>query len=208
MSGPDLRAVVSRLESEGDLNSRALLLAALVSEAFRARGFEPVVVGGSAIEFYTDGAYMSGDTDLCWKGPSQPTPRDRADVMAAFPCTPSGTRSWKIAGLFIDLLGEITTYAELNYTALTTPLGRVTLQPVEDLMVERIFAARCWAGPNAENEACARKLVAAALSGHFATDWAEVCRIANLPAYDCGEVVENMVDEIAGAMNVENPISH
>jgi hypothetical protein len=42
-----------------------LLLAGVVSEFFREREFEPVVVGGSAIAFYTDGAYMSGDTNIC-----------------------------------------------------------------------------------------------------------------------------------------------
>lgn len=58
-----MKQAASLIESETDASARALLLAALVSEEFRARDFEPVIVGGSAIEFYTDGAYMSGDVE-------------------------------------------------------------------------------------------------------------------------------------------------
>ena len=63
MTTSEITAALGVIRAENDLNSKALLLAGLVSELFRQRGFEPVVVGGSAIEFYTDGAYMSGDTD-------------------------------------------------------------------------------------------------------------------------------------------------
>lgn len=66
MTADEIAAALKLVREEIDLNSKSLLLAGLVSELFRERGFEPVVVGGSAIEFYTDGAYMSGDTDICW----------------------------------------------------------------------------------------------------------------------------------------------
>ena len=65
MTADEIAAALTLVREETDLNSKSLLLAGLVSELFRERGFEPVVVGGSAIEFYTDGAYMSGDTDIC-----------------------------------------------------------------------------------------------------------------------------------------------
>jgi hypothetical protein len=205
MNGLSINDALGRIEQEPDMNTKALLLAALVSEEFRSRGFEPVVVGGSAIEFYTDGAYMSGDTDICWKGGSLPTPRETLEVMARFPGAKGDVRSWKVAGLFVDLLGLVTTYAETDYSSLTTPLGVVVLQPVEDLMVERIFAARCWTGPNPEAEDCARKLVAAALRGGLATDWPEVRRIARLPAYLCTEAVENVISEMAIALGLPPP---
>ncbi len=66
MTTAEITAALGIIRAETDLSAKALLLAGLVSELFRERGFEPVVVGGSAIEFYTDGAYMSGDTDICW----------------------------------------------------------------------------------------------------------------------------------------------
>ncbi len=43
-----------------DLLERALKLSGLVTSLFRESGFGLVVVGGSAVEFYTEGDYMSG----------------------------------------------------------------------------------------------------------------------------------------------------
>ncbi|MGE3309298.1 MAG: hypothetical protein AB7O66_04950 [Limisphaerales bacterium] len=49
--------------AEADPTVRNLEVAALCCAVFRDRGVELVVVGGSAIEFYTEGAYLSGDVD-------------------------------------------------------------------------------------------------------------------------------------------------
>ena len=62
---PDLKAALADIESTADLLERALKLAGLLSSIFEHRGFRLVVVGGSAVEFYTEGGYMSGDIDLC-----------------------------------------------------------------------------------------------------------------------------------------------
>jgi hypothetical protein len=204
MKADEMKRAASLIERETDASARALLLAALVSEEFRARGFEPVIVGGSAIEFYTDGAYMSGDLDVCWKGVRTPTPFDRAQVMSQMPGVESiGTRSWRLFDLHLDLLGEITTYTPENYTKMNTPLGMIVLQPVEDLLVERVFSARCWTAPNSTDEACARKLMASVLSGHVTVDWGEVERVAKLPAYQCLDAVESMKREVSEELEKE-----
>lgn len=98
MTTEEIQRALQHIEQETDPNLKSLLLAALVSEEFRAAGFEPVVVGGSAIEFYTDGAYMSGDTDICWKGTKVPTPVEKAAVLAKFPGAKGSIRSWQIRG--------------------------------------------------------------------------------------------------------------
>jgi len=42
---------------------KTLKLSGLVTALFRERDWEMVIVGGSAIEFYTEGQYMSGDME-------------------------------------------------------------------------------------------------------------------------------------------------
>lgn len=93
MTADEIAAALKLVREETDLNSKSLLL---VSELFRERGFEPVVVGGSAIEFYTDGAYMSGDTDICWTGWPQPSNEERIEIMRQLPGVKShgGSKSW------------------------------------------------------------------------------------------------------------------
>ena len=55
------------IEATGDLLERALKLAGLLATLFQECGYPLVVVGGSAVEFYTEGGYMSGDIDFCRK---------------------------------------------------------------------------------------------------------------------------------------------
>lgn len=200
MTSEATRAALLQIAAETDLNRKALFLAALISESFRARGLEPVVVGGSAIEFYTDGAYMSGDIDFCWAAGKQPTPAMRGEIMASLGSSSDGPRTWKLAGLFVDLLNDAETYAQAGFTMMETPFGSVVLAPVEDLIVERVFVARCWTGPNPRAEDCAKKLLAAALTGKIPVQWPDVARIAALPAYQCSDQVEAMKQEVQAAL--------
>lgn len=192
-----IRAAIDSIQAQSDLNLRALLLAALVSELFREHGFEPIVVGGSAIEFYTDGAYMSGDTDICWAGPRSPTPEQRGQIMSQLPgVVRKGTRSWKFAGVWIDLLGELESYGNGAPSVMETPTGEVVLLTVEELLVERVFAARRWTGFNEEDDQCAKKLLACILRDQIPCDWEETRRIARLPAYRCCEELEQTRREV------------
>ena len=128
------------------------------------------------------------------KASRTPTAVDRAQVMGVLPGIEShGTRSWKAFDVYLDLLGEVTTYTPENYTKMSTPLGMIVLQPVEDLLVERVFSARCWTAPNPTDEMCARKLMASVLRGPCdrGLGGSEACRvIASLSMLDVGGVDE------------------
>ena len=58
-------------------------------------------------EFYTEGAYVSGDLDMCVISSStELTVRLRQEIMAPFGAT-GGPRSWQVGGIFIDVLGTL-----------------------------------------------------------------------------------------------------
>ena len=188
MTTAEITAALEMIRQETDLNAKALLLAGLVSELFRERGFEPVVVGGSAIEFYTDGAYMSGDTDICWAGWPQPTPEQMEEIMRQIPDVKShgGAKSWGIEGLWIDLLGEIDYRADKAFVKFVTPLGSVLLIPVEDALVGRVYAARRYcSGYDEKDDDCAKKLMTAVLTGTLPIDWEEAHKVAASSKYNC-----------------------
>jgi hypothetical protein len=192
-----MKQAASLIESETDATAKALLLAALVSEEFRARGFEPVIVGGSAIEFYTDGAYMSGDVDVCFAGAKIPTPFDVAGVMGTLPCVEHpGIRTWKAFDIYLDVMRELNRHGDTPNVALRTPLGQVVVLSVEEVLVERVFSARCWTGMNAHDEDCAKKLMIAILRGHISCNWEAAARIAEGPAYGCAEELAKMRAEV------------
>lgn len=198
MTTAEITSALALIRQETDLNAKALLLAALVSELFRERGFEPVVVGGSAIEFYTDGAYMSGDTDICWAGWPHPSQEQQQEVMQQIPGIQShGGKSWGIEGLWIDLLGEIDYRSEKAFSKLHTPHGEVRVIPVEDALAGRVYAARCYcSGYDEKDDDCAKKLMAAVLTGRVPIDWDEARRIAASPKYNCLAVLEAVKVEV------------
>ncbi len=158
MTTEEITAALALIRQETDLNSKSLLLAGLVSELFRERGFEPVVVGGSAIEFYTDGAYMSGDTDICWAGWPQPDDEQLEQIMRQIPGIKAhgGSKSWGIEGLWIDLLGDIDYRSDKEFSRFDTPNVEVRLIPVEDALAGRVYAARCYcSGYDEKDDDCA-----------------------------------------------------
>ncbi len=199
-----IAAALKDIGSERDANLKSQKLASLVSTLFRARGFELVVVGGSAIEFYSDGAYMSGDIDLCQIKPSTPIPlRLRQEIMGQLDAK-GGPRSWEVAGLFVDLLGLVETESKTSFRKLKAPYGVVTLMNPEELLVERVLVS-VYPQPNREAANCARKLVAAALADGFEINWREVRRLANSSQYRILTECETLVGKIARELKAKNP---
>ena len=150
---------------------------------------------GDAVEVYTEGAYMSGDIDLCRSTLAPISLRKAQDIMAQLGAT-GGPRSWKVAGLFVDLLGLLENEARTPLRTVQTPYGPVSLMPVELALVERVLPAY-YPRPDAEARDVARKLMAACLSGVMPVDWNEVARLAALPAFDIARELDELRREVA-----------
>lgn len=197
-----MKSLSERLElirTEMDQNRKNLLVAEIVSTLFRAAGTEPVVVGGSAVEFYTDGAYVSGDVDICFDGPRLPAPRERETILAAAG-EPVGTRSWKIADVVVDLLGRLETSAR----GPLQQLGEISLIRIEDLIAERILIATA---PRFDPERwrVAKVLLAAGWKNLVALDQAELRRVAESSDYQIGDELERMIKEIERDLGEVDP---
>jgi hypothetical protein len=189
-----LESALADIRSTEDLLERGLKLAGLVTRVFREAGWDLVVVGGSAVEFYTEGAYMSGDIDVCRRN-LKPIPlRQAQDLMAQLGAT-GGPRSWQVAGLFVDLLGLLENEATTPLRRIETPYGAVDLIPSELALVERVLMAfyPC-ADPNARD--VAKKMLAVCLSGQTPTDWTEVERLAALPSFQITRELRELRSEV------------
>jgi hypothetical protein len=66
-----IQEALTDIQSTPDLLEKAMKLSGLVTTVFKEAGWDLVVVGGSAVEFYTEGAYMSGDVDFCRRTPGR-----------------------------------------------------------------------------------------------------------------------------------------
>jgi len=185
-----LEARLAAIRVERDPNRKNLRVAEIVSELFREAGADPVIVGGSAVEFYSDGTYVSGDVDVCFYGPHLPTPRQRESVLAKVG-TSLGTRTWRVADVLVDLLGLVESAARTPFQE----VGELKLIQIEDLIAERILIATV---PEFDKERwrVAKLLVALVLENAVACDRTELERVASSASYRVGAELRRLIDEI------------
>ncbi|MBI2438232.1 MAG: hypothetical protein HYV36_05405 [Lentisphaerae bacterium] len=184
--------------STSDLLSRALKLAGLVTRVFREAGWELVVVGGSAVEFYTEGAYMSGDIDMCRRNLNPIPLRTAQDLIGRLGGT-GGPRSWKVAGLYVDLLGLLENEACTPCRTIETPCGTISIAPAELILVERILMAY-YPSPDAQARSIAKKLLAVCLQNTMPVDWKEVERLAASSSFDILKETNQLRREVANEL--------
>ena len=175
----NIKEALSDIMNTPDLLERALKLAGLVTALFRERGFPLVVVGGSAVEFYTEGGYMSGDIDFCRRSLKAIPPRLMQEVIAQLGGR-GVSRSWMVCGLYVGLLGVLECESVLPMREVETPYGTVSIIPPELALVERVLIAHL--PPSEELMVTARKMMVAALNDPD-FDWQEAERLAALPDF-------------------------
>ena len=192
MAEIDIKAARADIESTSDLLERALKLSGLITTLFQRHGFPLVVVGGSAVEFYTEGGYMSGDIDFCRKTLTAIPPRLMQEIIAELGGK-GVARSWEVCGLYVDLLGILENESVLPNRELETPYGTVRIIPPELALVERILIA--YYPPSAELLVTARKMMVAAL-GDSDFNWNEAERLAALPSFGVLEELRKLRMEV------------
>lgn len=199
-----LQTALADIENEQDPSLKSQKLAGLCSALFRERGIELVVVGGSAIEFYTEGAYVSGDVDLCVLSTTKPVAlRLRQEIMGELGAQ-GGPRSWQVAGIFVDLLGDVEKEGRTPIRQMASPYGLINLLDPEELLVERVLVSS-YPSPNEESRACARELAVVALTGAVQMDWNEVMRLAASPNYRVVDELKSLVQEVSDELEMSSP---
>ena len=199
-----LKAAVADVAADTDATRKAAKLASLCSALFRARGTELVVVGGSAIELLTDGAYASGDLDLCsLTSPTIPL-RVRQEIMGQLGAQ-GGPRSWEVAGLFVDLLGPLETMARTPLRKLKGAYGIIHIVQPEELLVERVLVS-VYPQAYVPARECAKKMLAVALGGAMDLDWKEVSRLASRAEYGILPECKALLREVANELKIKSPL--
>ena len=192
MAEIDIKKAMADIMSTSDLLERALKLAGLITTLFQRHGIPLVVVGGSAVEFYTEGGYMSGDIDFCRKSLDAIPPRLMQEIISELGGK-GVARSWEVCGLCVDLLGILENESVLPNRELETPFGTVRVIPPELALVERILVA--FYPPSSELLTTARKMMVAAV-GDPDFNWDEAERLAALPSFGVLEELRRLRVEV------------
>ena len=204
MHSRKIKIALADITAEQDPTVKSLKMASLCGALWAEHGVQLVVVGGSAIEILTEGAYASGDLDLCHVNDATLPVRQRQEIMGLLGAK-GGPRNWEVAGMFVDVRGPVESFARTPYRRVQGPYGEVLVMKVEDLLVERVLVS-VYPGKNSAARDCAKKLAAMILDGSIPVDWNEVRRVANLPDYrnlpDCVKLVKKVADEL----NLQTPL--
>jgi hypothetical protein len=140
MTTPNEVQSILRRIGEGD--RRLLCFAALLRQEAGLGPDDLVVVGGSAIEIYTEGAYVSGDIDIC-------APREAiASVLRRWGFKQAGREwarlDWQIV---LDVVAPRVSGSMRLSRVVETPYGPVRVGSIEDLIVGRLALVKYWNEP-------------------------------------------------------------
>jgi hypothetical protein len=204
MDAKKIQSALADISAEQDPTVKSLKLASLCSALWAEHGVELVVVGGSAIEILTEGAYASGDLDMCHATSATLPVRQRQEIMGLLGAK-GGPRNWQVAGMYLDLLGPVESFARTPFRRVEAPFGEVLVMKAEDLLVERVLVS-VYPGENQTARDCAKKFIAVILGGDMAVNWDEVRRLANLPEYRNFPECVKLVKEVADELKVKSPL--
>jgi hypothetical protein len=134
-----LQAELSKAARLTDRAERGVAIAAVIAEALRGVGQDPVLVGGAAVEYYTQGGYTTADIDMLAEGGP-----DLFQVMKSLGFSKEGKD-------FVH--DKMKIYAEFpgrglqpNERARKIKIGTRILRiiSIEDLIVDRLCSFKFW----------------------------------------------------------------
>jgi hypothetical protein len=204
MDSEKIKSALADVTAEQDPTLKSAKLASLCSALWAERGVELVVVGGSAIEILTEGAYASGDLDMCHANRATLPVQERQEVMGLLGAK-GGPRNWQVAGMFVDVFGPAESFARTPFRRIEAPYGDFLVMKPEDLLVERVLMSY-YTGENKTARDCAKILTAVALRKEIEMNWDEVRRLANLPEYRNLPQCAKLVKEVADELKIKSPL--
>ncbi|MCX7793859.1 MAG: hypothetical protein N2257_05590 [Thermodesulfovibrionales bacterium] len=128
---------------EDPVKKRAFFIAILSEEIKKRGGSPPILVGGMALELYTQGSYTTGDIDI--KAPKEPL----EEILQEWGFTKKG-RVWfnEILDIYIDWLGgSLDEGPEAEERANKIIVGEgleIKIISIEDLIIDRLNAYKWW----------------------------------------------------------------
>ncbi|MCK4757618.1 MAG: nucleotidyltransferase [Thermoplasmata archaeon] len=121
---------------------RMVYVMSVITPKLEEIGITAVVIGGSAVEFYTRDWYATGDIDLAV---NKPTKKQMGEVMENLGFKNLG-RMWirEELNLYIEAPGNISDIDLEKITRVETDMGYTNIIGLEDIIIDRVQAAEHW----------------------------------------------------------------
>ena len=141
----DLKKIILTLHREQDPLKKTLGFLAALTAALKHTGVKPILVGGRALEFYTFGGYATRDIDLVVNGREE----TKAVLTAMGFLHRPGERHWyhEELDLAVEIPDEHLAGSPEKITTVEINEWEVFIIGVEDLIIDRLAAAKFWKSP-------------------------------------------------------------
>lgn len=135
----ELRAELKQAAKIKDFPERHIRIVLVITKLLEDLSIYPVLVGGGAVEFYTMGAYATGDIDLV--APSGKDISNRLELL----CFQRMGKNWvnEEASIFLEFPSSSLGAGE-DYNEIDIGGGRIRIVSIEDLIVDRLNAFKWW----------------------------------------------------------------
>jgi len=162
---------------------RTVFVMSIITPRLEEKGIKTVIVGGSAVEFYTKDQYATGDIDLAINR----LKRTGIDSVLADLLFKKVGRMWvrEDLALYIETPGDIRDIDMGKVTKVETEEGYAYIIGLEDIILDRILAAEHWKSEKDKEQA-----IQMASSYWDSIDWKYVREKSKI------EKAEKMLDEI------------
>lgn len=133
------KVLLQKAASEKNLARRGVKIAAVIADALRTVGQDPILVGGAAVEFYTEGGYATKDIDMV--APGGP---DLMEVMKQLGFKRRGKDFiHNQLEIYVEFPGEALG-GERHSILLDVDGIPLQIISVEDLIVDRLCSYKFW----------------------------------------------------------------
>jgi len=134
-----IKSELNETKKIDDRATRGVKIAALISEALKSINIDPILVGGSAVAFYTEGKYTTDDIDMV--APSGP---EVQKIMSLLGLKKTGKDFInEDLGIYIEFPSEFLGPTEKTNT-ISIKNSELTIISIEDLIIDRLASFKFW----------------------------------------------------------------
>lgn len=150
-SRKELRSLLLKAKELPRGFERTIHVVSAVTKELEKYNIKLVIIGGAAVEFYTRNWYATGDIDLA-VDPS--TRKTIADVLKTAGFKKSGRMwTWEELDLYIEMPGDLKQLDLSKVAKVETEVGNAYVIGIEDIIFDRIQAAKHWNSKADEEQA-------------------------------------------------------
>lgn len=139
MSSKNLKNRLARASKEKNEALKQIKIAAVITEALSEIDIEPIMVGGAAVTFYTNGEYTTQDIDFV-----SPSGEDVEEMMKELGFSKLGKDFInKELNIYVEFPGNSLGPTE-EYSTIDISGTSVKIISIEDLIIDRLCAYKFW----------------------------------------------------------------